>query len=84
MTKLIRISLLVVLVFVLAFGLMAAAKGRGPLAATFGDPQPNVGWNTKAAAYVLPAGGDEPNVGWNTKPTAFFLPGVQPCVGWNT
>jgi hypothetical protein len=84
MTKLIRISLLVVVVFAIAFALIAAVHNPGPLAATFGGVQPNVGWNKQAEAYVLPSGDAEPNVGWNSKPTAFILPGIKPCIGWNT
>jgi len=87
MIRLMQVSFVVIIVFVLAFGVFQLAMGA--MAFDVAGYQPNVGWNSKPTGFML--GGDEPNVGWNSKPTAFVLPNLcvncpimQPNVGWNS
>jgi len=58
-----RVSVIFVLVFILAFGMLQLVTGAAAMAAAPGA-MPNVGWNTQATGFLL--GGDaKPNVGWH-------------------
>ena len=74
MKKLVQISLVTVLVFALAFGLLLVAGGS--VSAAGGQICPMVGWNTRScSAYVaLPTLGAQ----------VAGLPPVKPNVGWNS
>jgi hypothetical protein len=77
-----RVSFVVLIVFVLAFGILQLAMGA--ISMSQAGPQPNVGWNTRPIGFMLGGDDPQPNVGWNSRPTAYILPVVKPCVGWNS
>ena len=81
MKRFMQICFIILVLFILAFGLFQLATAASTMTVAPGAV-PNVSWNAHATGF--PLGGDEPNVGWNSKPTAFIWPGIQPCVGWNT
>ena len=68
MKKFIQVSLVVVLLLSVAFGLFQTAGGAVSVVA--GELQPNVGWNTKPTADAFSV--------------AFVLPRCTPDVGWNS
>ena len=70
MTKFIKLFIIGLIVFVLAFGALLTATGVvTPVAGVF---QPGIGWNSQVAVEASPAS------------AVAALGIVQPCVGWNT
>jgi ABC-type polysaccharide/polyol phosphate export permease len=66
MKKIVQISLFVVLLFVLAFGVLQLVQGTVSVA--FGDFQPMVGWRTQVTPNAIPMAWMQiqPMVGWNS------------------
>jgi hypothetical protein len=65
MKKIVQISLLVMLLFVLAFGVLQLAQGTVSVA--FGNFQPMVGWRTQVMPNAIPmAWLAQPMVGWRS------------------
>lgn len=66
MNRIVRVSVIVILLLALAFGLVLAAGGAERAVAGKGFC-PSAGWNTRADCYAGEFGPvEEINAGWNT------------------